>query len=134
VVGRFGGDEFVAVLPRTSQEGATVFCNRVLRELERQTMHGTMGPYDLRASIGLSTLLPHTFEMNSLPRPIPNNYFQLVLRSTFSRADRKVYASKRSGGHCFHFDDACDWPDPRDWNTSVSVEDISSTFLPADEN
>jgi diguanylate cyclase (GGDEF)-like protein len=134
VVGRFGGDEFVAVLPRTSQEGATVFCNRVLRELERQAMHGTMGPYDLRTSIGLSTLLPHAFEMNSLPRPIPNPYFQQVLRSAFSRADRKVYASKRTGGHTFNFDDACDWPDPRDWNSgSSSPEEITSTFLPSEE-
>ena len=133
VVGRFGGDEFVAILPRTSQEGATVYCNRVLRELERQALHGTMGPIELRTSIGLSTLLPHAFESDSLPRPIPGNYFQQVLRSLFSRADRQTYASKRTGGHCFHFDDACDWPDPRDWSTAGSSSEIASTFLPAEE-
>jgi diguanylate cyclase (GGDEF)-like protein len=128
VVGRFGGDEFVAALPRTSQEGATVFCNRVLRELERQDMQGTMGSFDLRTSMGLSTLLPHTFDMNTLPRPIPNGYFQQVLHMAFSRADRMVYASKKVGGHCFHFDDACDWPDPHDWSAS-NDSSFSSTLL-----
>lgn len=128
VVGRFGGDEFVAGLPRTSQEGATVFCNRVLRELERQDMQGTMGSYDLRTSMGLSTLLPHTFDMSTLPRPIPNGYFQQVLHMAFSRADRMVYASKKVGGHCFNFDDACDWPDPNDWGASTDSS-LSSTLL-----
>lgn len=128
VVGRFGGDEFVVALPRTSQEGATIFCNRVLRELERQDMQGTMGAYDLRTSMGLSTLLPHAFEASSLPRPIPNGYFQQVLQMAFSRADRMVYASKRMGGHCFSFDDACDWPDPRNW-TASNDSSISSTIL-----
>lgn len=131
-VGRFGGDEFVAVLPRTSQEGASVFCNRVLRELERHDLHGPLGECKLRSSVGLSTLLPHTFEMTSLPRPIPNGYFQNVLRMAFSRADRKVYASKKSGGHCFHFDDACDWPDPRDWAPTQDASMVS-TILSREE-
>ena len=132
VVGRYGGDEFVTALPRTSQEGATVFCNRVLREMERQDMQGTMGPYDLRASMGLSTLLPHSFEMNTLPRPIPNGYFQQVLHMTFSRADRMVYASKKCGGHCFHFDETSDWPDPKLWEASQDSS-IASTLLSREE-
>jgi len=64
-IGRFGGDEFVAILPRTSQEGATVFANRVLRELESQEVAGSQGTFHLRSSIGLSTLLPHDFELNN---------------------------------------------------------------------
>ena len=133
VVGRFGGDEFVAALPRTSQEGATVFCNRVLRELERQDMQGTMGSYDLRTSMGLSTLLPHTFDMNALPRPIPNGYFQQVLNMAFSRADRMVYASKKVGGHCFNFDDACDWPDPHGWSNSNDSSFFSTILSREDQ-
>jgi len=132
VVGRYGGDEFVTALPRTSQEAATVFCNRVLREMERQDMQGTMGPYDLRASMGLSTLLPHSYEMNTLPRPIPNGYFQQVLHMTFSRADRMVYASKKCGGHCFHFDETSDWPDPKLWEASQDSS-IASTLLSREE-
>lgn len=118
IVGRFGGDEFVAALPRTLQDGATVFCKRVLRELEEQDTTSPSGTYSLRSSIGLSTLMPHSFDMNSLARPIPNGYFLHVLHTTFSRADRMVYASKKSGGHRFHFDEACEWPDPREWRQS----------------
>jgi hypothetical protein len=91
-------------------------------------MQGTMGSYDLRTSMGLSTLLPHSFEMNTLPRPIPNGYFQQVVHMAFSRADRMVYASKKAGGHCFNFDDACDWPDPHDWAASADSS-LCSTLL-----
>lgn len=113
-VGRFGGDEFVAVLPRTSQEGATVFCNRVLRELERQDLSGPQGSCSLRTSIGLSTILPHSFEMNTIPRPIPNAFFQSMLKACFERADRQVYRAKRAGGHQFSIDQDTSWIDPRD--------------------
>jgi diguanylate cyclase (GGDEF)-like protein len=118
ILGRYGGDEFVAVLPRTLPEGAVALCERVLRELESTEIQGTAGLFHLRSSIGLSTLSPHAFDMNALTRPIPNNYFLHVLQTVFSRADRMVYASKNAGGHCFHFDDAFEWPDPRDWAAS----------------
>lgn len=112
-IGRFGGDEFVAILPRTAQEGASVFANRVLRELETQEVIGTGEVFKLRSSIGLSTLLPHDFEMNTIPRPIPNGFFQHVLKVAFDRADRQVYVSKKSGGQRFSIDEETEWPDPR---------------------
>ena len=133
VVGRYGGDEFVAVLPRTSQEGATVFCNRVLRELERQDLMGASGVCKLRSSIGLATLMPHEFDMNSLPRPIPNAFFQNSLRWVFSRADRQVYIAKRMGGHCFQFSDQTEWPDPHEIGTESQDSSIHSTMLLREE-
>lgn len=112
VVGRYGGDEFVAVLPRTDKAGASVFCNRVLRELERQDVTGPSGPCKLRSSMGLSVFAPHDFNMTTVSRPIANAFFQNALQWAFSRADRQVYISKRAGGHQFHFSDQTDWPDP----------------------
>jgi diguanylate cyclase (GGDEF)-like protein len=118
VLGRYGGDEFVAALPRTTAEGAKTLCERVLLELESNEIQGAAGPFVLRSSIGLSTLSPHSFDMNALTRPIPNNYFLHVLQLAFSRADRMVYASKSAGGHRFSFDEDFEWPDPREWAAS----------------
>ena len=112
VVGRYGGDEFVVFLPRTSQEGAAVFCNRVLREMDAQQVVTSSGSCQLRSSIGLASLQAHTFDMSALPRPIPTNFFQNSLRWIFSRADRQVYISKRSGGQQYRISEQTEWPDP----------------------
>ncbi len=112
VVGRYGGDEFVVILPRTSQEGAAVFCNRVLREMEAQQLTTANGMCLLRSSIGLASLHSHAFDMNALPRPIPNTFFHNALRWIFSRADRQVYISKRSGGQQYRISEQTEWPDP----------------------
>jgi len=132
VVGRFGGDEFVVLLPRTSHDGAGVFCNRLLRELERQELSVSTGICQIHASIGLSTLAPHEFDMATLPRPIPSTFFQNTLRWLFSRADRQVYISKRSGGNCFKVSDQSTWPDPKD---SVETQEPSnhSTLITREE-
>lgn len=113
VVGRYGGDEFVVLLPRTSQDGASVFCNRVLRELVAQQLIGPVGTCSLHSSIGMATLHPHNFEIAGLPRPIPSTYFHNALRWIFSRADRQVYIAKREGGHRYGISEQTDWPDPR---------------------
>jgi len=129
VVGRFGGDEFVVMLPRTAQEGASVFCNRLLRELQRQELVVPGGICQIHASIGMATLSSHEFDMATLPRPIPNTFFQNTLRWLFSRADRQVYISKRSGGDCFKISDQTTWPEPADSVDAPQDASANSTLI-----
>lgn len=126
VVGRYGGDEFVAILPRTDRDGAGVFCSRILRELEHYDFHSASGTCRLRSSMGLAVFTPHQYEMGSVNRPILNSFFQNALQWAFSRADRQVYISKSAGGHQFRIADRTDWPDPAD---SVNAGSTGNSHL-----
>lgn len=124
--GRFGGDEFVVVLPRTDSEGAAIFCERILKELDTHEWNGAH-PVPLRATIGSATLRPHTYEQATLPRPVPHEWFQGILKDVFESADKAVYEGKKDGGRKFVASGNLDWPasaPPRNRN----IEDSDSTF------
>ena len=38
IVGRYGGDEFMVILPETDREGAAFMANRILEELSRERL------------------------------------------------------------------------------------------------
>jgi len=126
--GRFGGDEFVILLPRTDQAGVEVFCQRILAELVHQGWTESNGAeISLRATLGSATLQAHPYELSSLPRPIPNEWFQGVLRAVFEHADRGVYRGKADGGHRHVPDDTLAWPEPPP--RSPHADDPDSTFF-----
>jgi len=128
--GRFGGDEFVILLPRTDHEGVEVFCNRILSELEGQVMKAPDGgSINLRATMGSATLAPHVYDTSALPRPIPNEWFQGVLRAIFEHADRGVYRGKADGGQRHVWDSTLTWPEPPP-KTSYPDDPDSAFFLP----
>jgi diguanylate cyclase (GGDEF)-like protein len=83
VVGRYGGEEFVILLPGTTAEAAQLVCQRLLARL-RAAVH-RVGDAALRAtaSLGLATHAAGTSF---------NNVDELV-----QAADRCVYAAKQSG-------------------------------------
>jgi diguanylate cyclase (GGDEF)-like protein len=126
--GRFGGDEFVLLLPRTDHEGSIIVCRRILEELDRQGWTEPDGsPIQLRATLGSATLPPHTYDVSTLPRPVPNEWFQGVMRGIFEHADRGVYRGKAQGGHVHTADDAFNWPEPPP--SSSDPDDPDSTFF-----
>jgi diguanylate cyclase (GGDEF)-like protein len=71
---RYGGDEFLVLLPHTAREEAIRFCERVLIRLRAA---------DILVSMGLSTL---TIVSDSLD-------------DIFASADQAVYRAKRAGGN-----------------------------------
>lgn len=128
--GRFGGDEFVVLLPRTDAAGAKVFCERILGELDSQGWCEPNGAtVQLRATLGSATLEPHPYDPASLPRPVPHEWFQDILRSTFEHADRGVYRGKSEGGHRHVADSGLAWPQPPP-RTSDPDDPDSTFFLP----
>jgi diguanylate cyclase (GGDEF)-like protein len=85
-LGRYGGEEFIAVLPETDPENATVFAERVRERVERHPFAvGRAEPLHLTVSAGTATY------------PYPGVYNP---RTLVQRADQALYAAKAAGRNC----------------------------------
>lgn len=83
IVARYGGDEFVAVLPQARDQDARAFAERFLNELRAHTFAPGTHRLTLTASIGIASLV------SSDP---PATCDELL-----SQADRALYMAKRAG-------------------------------------
>ncbi len=87
LVGRWAGDEFVALLPNTNKEQAAELGGRVLRSFNREAMLLKNGSkIILNASIGLFTWIPSEVDMPDLDALV-------------RLADEAMYKAKQSGGN-----------------------------------
>lgn len=125
--GRFGGDEFVIVLPRTDEAGTALFCERIIAELESQPWIHEGVSIPLGATIGTATLPPHPYEQGNLPRPVSNEWFQKLLHAIFEEADRSIYQGKNAGGHRHSAARPVEWPPPPP--KTANHDDPDSTFF-----
>ena len=80
---RYGGEEFLMLLPETDEEGAAAFAERIRRAVERRAFgeFGVPNAISLRCSIGVSSMPAHG-----------DSPAALVLA-----ADRGLYAAKQQG-------------------------------------
>ena len=81
-VGRFGGEEFVVVLPGTSQAEAEAAAERIREELSREPVPTSVGPIPVTASLGVVTR----------EGELANDATTLLVA-----ADTALYSSKESG-------------------------------------
>ena len=79
---RYGGDEFVIILPNHDEQQAYAFANNLKLTLASKSLAGDM-PVNLTASFGLATLPPHAAHQD--------------IDSLISEADRSMYQSKHAG-------------------------------------
>jgi len=81
VIGRYGGEEFIAFLPETSAEVAQEAAERLRHNVEELTINSPQGPLKVSVSIGVATLNRATPNMGAL----------------INAADRALYEAKQKG-------------------------------------
>lgn len=81
IAGRYGGEEFVVLLPDTDTEGALIFAERLRESIEAHEVVHEGALIRFTVSLGVA----------DLSQPI-NGYAQLI-----ERADQALYASKSAG-------------------------------------
>ncbi len=89
ILARFGGEEFIMLLPETDGEGATIFAERLRRKIGEMVFHNGNEDIRITASFGISEL---TFPSN--PDACD------VLEALVQQADAALYKSKESGRNC----------------------------------
>jgi diguanylate cyclase (GGDEF)-like protein len=79
---RFGGEEFIVVLPQTPVEGATLVAERIRRAIQEMTIHAQTETLHCTVSIGISLVIGQAVEF--------------ALKS----ADQALYRAKEAGRNC----------------------------------
>ncbi len=96
IVARYGGDEFVVILPQTTADEANSVGERILTCLADAGTGAGRGT-SLRSSAGTSVLAAHDFVIADIPHPLAPTYFQDIARSLIRQADEALYEAKRQG-------------------------------------
>jgi len=87
IIGRYGGEEFVVLLPETPAAKATILAERLRSRIEASTVSMAGRPITVTASFGISDY-PHTTGSKTP---------EAVLAEFINYADLALYASKDSG-------------------------------------
>ena len=90
MVGRYGGEEFVLILPKAPQQAAEMVCERILKAF-RETTHEISPEESITVTISLG-IATHTPE-----KPYSN------VPDLLQHADEAVYYSKTHGGNQYTF-------------------------------
>lgn len=99
---RYGGEEFVVLLPETPVEGAKRVAESLRRHLARKAIKRPEGSVFVTASLGVSTALPGELDAKAL----------------LSRADAAMYRAKRDGRNSVRV-----WEDYPEWRRSQAREE-----------
>ena len=93
-VGRYGGEEFVIVLPSTNRSGAERVAQKIQQALVMANIPYPGSPLSDRitVSLGISTFSPQS---------------DLHIDSGLFSADQALYQAKRNGRNCFFYKDHC---------------------------
>jgi diguanylate cyclase (GGDEF)-like protein len=81
LIGRYGGEEFVILLPETNNARAMLAAERLRGEIGNSPIHTDAGPVRITVSLGIATLEGQDLRLDTL----------------IDRADQALYLSKQTG-------------------------------------
>lgn len=88
IVGRYGGEEFVVLMPETGPEGALAAAERIRQSVAGAPIQTEAGPAAVTLSLGVAGW------------PVEGRDPKLTLEALLQRADAALYAAKRAGRNC----------------------------------
>lgn len=101
IVGRYGGEEFIVVLPGTSMRNACVCAERMREIIENVRVRVESQSLGITVSMGIAS---YSNTLQSQSGDIQNPY--LSGRALITQADKALYLAKDRGrNRCLHYDD-----------------------------
>ena len=112
VVARYGGDEFVVLLPETGPARAEKVAARILSDIQSHTLTTPDGRRPLSCSIGLSDLQPPSKRGAALRRPVPATYFVQASQKLLLTASDGLSRAQAVGGSTLAHGGSTTWSEP----------------------
>ena len=85
IIGRYGGEEFVAILPETPSAGGLLAGERIRQEIAAQPIKTEVGLISVTVSIGIASI------------PKEDQVHPITLETLLKQADEALYVAKRAG-------------------------------------
>ena len=95
VVGRYGGDEFMVILPDSTAEGALIAANRLLERARSLHVEADGCAIPIHLSVGIGTVSLRDAEPESLG--VDGPLLESLADGLIARADRALYQAKGTG-------------------------------------
>ena len=106
ILGRYGGDEFAVILPKSDRNGVEIVASRITEAFKLLSPRGL----HLRASMGTCIVDPHEWEFDDVRHLIDASYFEGVGQAVIGAADAAMYASKQDGRGQLRIAPSAQWP------------------------
>jgi two-component system cell cycle response regulator len=104
LVGRYGGEEFIVVLPGSDESEALRTAERIRSLVERTSVRVNSGAVQITVSMGVSTNLNPVTSLGSGDNKVKQEF--VSGRALVAQADKALYAAKDQGRNlCMHYQD-----------------------------